>query len=178
MKKKYNVLVILAVMVLPFSLLSQGLDTYEASFEENYQSRIEKEYLFDVYIPEDITDAFLQLNKLIDADSREKFIYLAEEAATRKLHFSLGRWMIYNWQFYEGSRLSHHLKELGLSHPDDMARFIITTYHRSLNKKPLEVKALIEELVNARKAKILERRQNGKVLHEETRVRSADSGGR
>lgn len=43
-----------------------------AQFEKQYKERIQKEYLDDVYIPKDLTDAFVQLNRLIDSASKEK----------------------------------------------------------------------------------------------------------
>lgn len=75
--------------------------------------------------------------------------------------------MMHNWSFYEGSRLTVFLNGLGLYHPDDMARFIIITYHRSINRNPLEVKALITNLQEKRKATDQERLLKGQVIHQE-----------
>ncbi|MEL6925841.1 MAG: DUF6794 domain-containing protein [Bacteroidota bacterium] len=143
-------------------------ENFEESFEKEYQRRIKKEYLYRVYIPKDLADAFIQLNRLTDKESLARFKNASEEVASRKLHFSLGRWMIHNWGFYGGSRLSHYLRNIGISHPDDMARFIIITYHRNLNKQKLEVKALIEKLRADRQTEVEKRRT---ILHEETRQR-------
>jgi hypothetical protein len=138
-----------------------------AQFEKQYKERIQKEYLDDVYIPKDLTDAFIQLNRLIDNASKEKFKHAPEEVVARRLHFSLGRWIIHNWSFYEGSRLTIFINGLGLSHPDDMARFIIIAYHRSINRNPLEVKALVTDLQEKRKAIDQERLLKGQVIHQE-----------
>ncbi len=138
-----------------------------AQFEKQYKERIQKEYLDDVYIPKDLTDAFVQLNRLIDSASKEKFKKAPEDVVAQRLHFSLGRWMMHNWSFYEGSRLTVFLNGLGLYHPDDMARFIIITYHRSINRNPLEVKALITNLQEKRKATDQERLLKGQVIHQE-----------
>lgn len=165
--------VIVLVLSFDFQLHAQGekpavTESFEEAFEKEYQRRIKKEYLYRVYIPKDLADAFIQLNRLSDRESINKFKGAPEEVASRKLHFSLGRWIIHNWGFYGGSRLSHYLKNLGLTHPDDMARFIIMTYHRNLNKKKLDVKPLIEQLIAERKAELDKRRT---ILHEETRIR-------
>ena len=143
----------------------------EDPYEKAYQERIKKEYLFGVYIPKDLADCFIQLNRLVDSPSRNKFKNMPEEAAATKLHFSLGRWIIYNWGFYGGSRLSNYLSKLGISNPDDMARFIIITYHRNLNKQKLEVKSLIEFFKKKKEKAIEERKKRGKVIHEERRKR-------
>lgn len=127
--------------------------------EKSYKERIAKEEIDGVYIPKDVTEAFSELDRLISSDGKNKFRAATEETVTKKLFFSLGRWVSYNWGFYEGSRLSHHLKEkFNLSHPDDMAIFIITAYHRSLNKKPIDIQPLAEKIKQKRLADLKDRR--------------------
>lgn len=103
-----------------------------------------------VYIPKDLDDAFKELSDLSSPESLQKFKLSDEMTAAKKLHFGLGRWIIYNWNFYEGSRFSHYLKQKGLSHPDDMAKFVMICFHRHLNNKPLEEEELIKVLVDER----------------------------
>jgi len=148
----------------------------KAEFDSLYQKRITQEYLYEVYIPRDLTDAFIQLNRLIDEPSKQKFRTLEEEEAANRLFFSLGRWITHNWGFYGGSRLSHFLRELGISHPEDMARFIIITYHRNLNRRPLEVKALVERFQEERRLEAEKRLKEGTILYEETRKVGKDGG--
>lgn len=143
----------------------------EMTAEERYEWRIKQTKLYGVYIPKDLTDAFVELNKRIDRDSKAKFKDAEEAIVAKKLQFSLGRWMIVNWGFYEGSRLTSFLNKLDLHHPEDMARFVIVTFHRSVNRKPLEVKSLIEELKVKRAELEQDRLLQGEILHEETRVR-------
>lgn len=160
----------LAWIVVGVVVLSAQKDppaTLEA-FEEEYQKRIRKEYLFGTYIPKDLGDAFFQLNKLIDKESRLKFLRAGEMEAARKLHFSLGRWIMYNWGFYEGSRLSHYLRErYGLSYPDDMARFLIIAYHRSGNRKDLALDELAGKFTAHRQAEWKKELLKGQVIHSE-----------
>lgn len=141
----------------------------EKDFEEAYKRRVSQEMLFGVYIPEDLTDAFIQLNKLIDDDSRAKFRSMPEEAASVKLHFSLGRWIMHNWGFYGGSRFSKYLNTLGLYDPDIMTRFVIITYHRNLNRKPLEVKNLLDYFEAQKEKAVAEEKSKQKVISEQTR---------
>ena len=147
----------------------ETLDEYEKA----YQRRIRQEAIRGVYIPKDIGDAFAQLNRLTDKESRAKFKDIPEALAAQKLHFSLGRWLIVNWGFYEGSRFTVWLNQVGLFHPDDMARFVILTYHRNLNRNPLEVKALVEQLLAARKQTEEEQKKKSSktIISEETRKR-------
>ena len=79
-----------------------------------------------------------------------------EKEVCKKLHFGIGRWMILNWNFYEGSRLSHYLKQEGLLHPDDMAQYILRTLHRHLNQLELQKENIIAELKEARMKEINE----------------------
>ena len=142
-----------------------------AKFEKEYQKRVKKERLFGVYIPKDLADSFSQLNRLTTQSSKQIFRNAPEEIAIKKLHFSLGRWIIHNWGFYGGSRLSHYLKELGVTHPDDQARMIIRSYHRYLNKQPLDVKQQVEGVLAAQKAKVDEKLKKATILHTEKRKR-------
>jgi hypothetical protein len=141
----------------------------EEQYQKEYNKRIKRERLFGVYIPKDLPDAYTQLNRLTPIEAKAKFKRVEEEIAAKKLHFSLGRWIIHNWGFYGGSRLSHYIKKMGLSHPDDQAQLIIRTYHRYLNKKPLDIKKTAEDLQEARIKKLEERKKKGKVISKEKR---------
>lgn len=164
---------LLYILAMCISVAAVAQDAQPAAskeaFQKEYQRRIKQTHLDQVYIPSDLGDAFVQLNKLIDTESKEKFKNLSEEAAARRLFFSLGRWIMHNWSFYDGSRLSHYLRELGISHPEDMAQFIIISYHRNLNRQPLDVKSQIEFYQEKRRKETEERLQKAKIIHEETR---------
>ncbi len=167
-----NILLLLAVFFI-HNVSAQPPST-EDEFELAYQKRIKKEYVNNVYIPKDLADAFIQLNRLIDEDSKKKFLSVPDSIAAKKLHFSLGRWMIHNWGFYEGSRFSHYLKGLGIFFPDDMAKFIIITYHRNLTKSELKVKELMESIQKAREKEKEAKKMEGVILKEEKRIRPHD----
>ena len=170
--KKYLFFLLIGLSFLPDVSFSQiGPPNNKAEFEKMYNRRIRQRILNRVYIPKDMADAFNELNKKIDAGSKAKYISIPEEAAARKLHFSLGRWMITNWSFYEGSRFSKYLKDIGITHPDDMAQFTMRCYHRHLSEKPLDVKPLIIEIKERRKKEADERKGGGEVIHEEKRIR-------
>ncbi|PHN08398.1 hypothetical protein CRP01_00360 [Flavilitoribacter nigricans DSM 23189 = NBRC 102662] len=151
--------------------LKAEAEAEKSALEQDYETRVRQEVLYGVYIPKDLAESFSELNKRTDADSRKKFTAMSEEDARHKLHFSLGRWIIHNWGFYGGSRLSKYLNDVGIFDPDDMARFIIITYHRELNGKPLGVKELVEGFQEVRKAEKEQRLKEGKVIHQETRKR-------
>ena len=121
-------------------IISSAQILTDEEFNKIYQENIQKEFINDVYIPIDVADAMKQLDLLSDDKGKSKLLEADENLAADRLVYGLGKWMIVYWNFYEGSRLSHHLKEYGLSHPEDMAKFLITTYHRYLRNAPLELK--------------------------------------
>lgn len=139
----------------------------EDEFEKNYNWRIRQERLAGVYIPRDLVNSFEELNRLIDSGGKQRFQQAPEEEAVRRLYFSFGRWIIQKWGFYEGSRLSHYLRTMGVYHPEDMAHVVIVSYHRYLNKTPLELKAQILAIQEKRKKENEERLKKGTILHEE-----------
>jgi hypothetical protein len=113
-----------------------------------------------VYIPKDLDDAFAQLDKLSSQESLSKFQNAPEEVVAKKLHFGLGRWMAYNWNFDEGSRFSHYLRKMGLSTIDHMINFMLISYHRYLNKVPQDYENRIniyKEQIEKEKREMMEK---------------------
>ena len=110
----------------------------EAEYQANYNKRITLEMINGVYIPADLEDAFSELNRLSDPRGVAEFKSAPEDSIRRKLHFGLGKWILVNWGLEDGSRYSHHLKQKGITLPDDMVEFTIVTWHRKLNGQPLK----------------------------------------
>lgn len=171
-------LILMALLVgmvqLTGPLFAQEYDKPANTLEEQrkrYQERIKLTHIYDVYIPQDVDDAMTNLDKLTSPEAREKYAAATEEVAVQKLFFSLGRWMILNWGFEEGSRLSHHLRERGVYHPDDMARVLMTSYHRYLHGKPLELDEQVAVIRERLRKERLERIKQGTILHQERRPR-------
>ncbi len=149
-----------------------GPPSTEAEFEQQYQDRIRKEMLNGVYIPKNLEDAMLELDKRVSPEARLKFKALPEDSVCSLMHHRLGQWMILNWGFYGGSRLSNYLRSAGVTFPDDMADFLILAYHRRQNGKPIAIKELATEFRERRKKEYQEEIKNGKVIHEEVRKRN------
>lgn len=138
----------------------------EKEFDAEYARRIQLAEIDGVYIPVDLADAFGEIQRLSDAEDIAKFRDAAEDTISTRLHFGLGRWIIHNWGFYQGSRLSHHLKEeLGLTHPDDMARLIIVSFHRHLNHRALDVEMQAKALLEKREKERIERERRKEVIY-------------
>ncbi|MBX2816100.1 MAG: hypothetical protein KTR24_08885 [Saprospiraceae bacterium] len=129
-----------------WSQASQALSEHQEAYEE----RILQERLNGRYIPIDVEDALRILDEIAAGPAAQRALALDEETFVSKLFFGFGRWMTINWSFYDGSRLSHHLRTAGLSHPDDMTKAMMIWFHRHLQEKPLEKEKLIADLREAR----------------------------
>lgn len=149
----------------------------EQEFEKQYQERIRKDKLNGVYIPKNLDDALLQLDKLISAESKQKILAIPEDSVCMALHNRLGQWMITNWGFYGGSRISHYLRSAGITYPDDMADFLIMAFHRKLNGKPVGIKELAIAFREKRKKDWEKEKKEGKVIHEEKRKKTPPKTG-
>lgn len=139
-----------------FVFICAGICQTVEEFEANYAKRIKEEMLFGVYIPADLEEAYAELNRLADPQGIISFKVAPEDSIRRKLHFGFGRWIMSNWEFEQGSRLSHYLKSKGISMPDDMVSVIIVTWHRRLNGRPERLNeeiAMINQRMAADKAK-------------------------
>lgn len=153
--------------VLLFGQKFESPASNKEQFEAQYQKRIKLDSINGVYIPKNTNDAFDQLNKKIDAKSKEKFMRTSEDTISRIAVKSLGSWMIRNWSFFEGSRLAAYLKTIGVFHPEDQAAFLVIGYYRYLNKLPLEEEKRIKEIQEKRKAEVNARKLKGTLLSEE-----------
>ncbi len=170
--KLYTVLSFIALMGASDYLFAQGQPAAtEEEYEESYEWRVRQEMLYGVYIPRDLAEVFVQLNRLSEPSDRANFERLSEQGAATRPFFGLGRWMSHNWGFYGGSRLTAYLNTMGLFHPDDMTRFLLVMYHRHLNKKPLDPLPVVEGFLQLRKEEEKNRLlENGEVLFEESRI--------
>jgi hypothetical protein len=159
-----NIVTFCFFLTLSAAVFAQAPANTLTEYQVNYEKRIHQDKIAGVYIPKDLFDAFKELDKKIDADSRQKFTAMTEEQAEHKLFFSLNRWICTNWGFYEGSRLSHYLRKTGVTFPEDMASLIIVAYQRNLLKKDLNVKGLVETYKEKRKQEQLKKLQTGTVI--------------
>lgn len=151
-------LLLLSFTVTGFS--QKKVPTHLKKQEREYQRRIKKAYINKVYIPKDLGECFIELNKLTSRESRAKFKGMSEADARVKLHYSLGRWIWHNWGLFEGSRLSVYFNKTKVNHPEDMATFIIIAYHRYLNKKEIKAKEIAQALREARDRARNKRKKN------------------
>ena len=169
MQQKFLVFLFL-LFFMNTGIFAQSKDKPILPKDSLYLENIKKSRLYGVYIPRDIDDAMLKLMELTDENARKPLMTLDEATMAKKLYFGLGRWMEYNWNFEEGSRLSHYLRIKGLLYTEDMTRFMLVTFHRFINKKPLKSEELISQFIAERKKKTKEEHEKMKVLQIEKKI--------
>lgn len=116
--------------------------TFQFSFGQKSNEKIEKvklDTIDGVYIPKNLEDCFIQIDKMLNDSLRTEFKKISEEDFTGKTHFGLGIWMRNNWSLWGGSRLSKYFNEKEIYHPDDMSGIILTSYHRRLTDKKIDL---------------------------------------
>ena len=172
MKHKNYMMLLFFLLPLVRTYAQEGLPNDEAEYEKQYQERIKKDKLYGVYIPKNLDDAMQQLNKIISTESQAVIKTIPEDSVCLALHNRLGQWMILNWGFYGGSRLSHYLRSAGVTYPDDMADFLILSYHKTLNGQPINIRELATAFRERRKKEFQEEKKEGQVISEETKKKN------
>lgn len=160
-----KIVVCVFLSFLAFLPLCHG-QSFEDQYQQQYNENIAKEYINDVYIPVDVMDAMRMLDNLSNDAGRSRLLEAEEHIAAERLVLGLGKWMMVNWNFFDGSRLSHHLRTYGVTLPDDMAKFLIVTYHRYLRMVPLELEERGQQIFDLRKAEQEERNKAKIVIQE------------
>jgi predicted Zn-ribbon and HTH transcriptional regulator len=97
-----------------------------------------------------------------------------------ELHFGTGMGIRNGWELWKGkNRISRFFKSKGITHPDDMSSIILTSFHRDLNNKPIDLEGQIsvyQEYWNKLKNKKKSLKQKFKELEIGTVVQVAFSG--
>jgi len=142
----------------------------QSKMDSIYQANLTKKEINGIYIPANMKEAFRELVHLSSEQSLDKLKAAPEDVASSKLHLGLGKWIAAKWNFYEGSRFTKYLNELGVSDPDDMIQFTIVSFHRFLNQRDLELKERGAVYQKKTQAELEERLKNARIIT--TRKRS------
>jgi hypothetical protein len=95
--------------------------------------------------PTTLDETFLYLNQMFDDTDKYGFMTLPEDIATGRHHRGLGMWIRNNWGLWRNSELKRFFLHKGVGHPDDMSGIILTSYHRYLNSKPIDLDGQIKK---------------------------------
>jgi hypothetical protein len=94
-----------------------------------FQARMTLDTIEGVYIPKNLEDCFIQLDKILKTVDKEDIKKLESRSNMISYHMGLGLWMRNNWGLWGGSRLLKYFKERGVSHPDSMSSIILYNYY-------------------------------------------------
>ena len=107
-----------------------------------------KKYEDDRYIPLDLEDALNYLEYRTNDEVKSEFMNIEEKEVIAAAHFSWGMYLRNNWWLWSGmSGISLYFKELGIFHADDMSSIILTSYHRRLNGKEINLDEQVRKYI-------------------------------
>jgi hypothetical protein len=99
-----------------------------------------------IKIPASLEECFVWMKDGPSEETQREFKEMPEDKAVALSHHSYGRWIRNNWGLWaKDGPLYKLMTELGLDHPDDMSGLIITSFHRHLNGKSLDVEGQVKK---------------------------------
>lgn len=96
---------------------------------EAYKKRIVADSINGLYIPKNLEECFLELNRLLKPKDIAAIKNLKNRYQTILYHHGLGTWLRNNWGLWGGSRLQQYLIKKGLGEPDSMSATILEYYY-------------------------------------------------
>jgi hypothetical protein len=118
------------------------------------------------YIPKNLNDA-LDYMDCVWKD-KEVFKNKSEGDAIADAHFAGGQWIRNDWELWKAKNsLYRQFKSLGVTFPEDISTIILTSFHRRLNNKDIDLDGQIRQYKDYKKQKetlITERNEQGKNL--------------
>jgi len=139
---KIRLILLLVCLFNCFDVFSQNENETQ---NDEYENRIKMDTINGVYIPIDLDDCIVQLNRLLPDSFKTEIIKMTKDEFTGSVHFGLGMWLRNNWGLWGGSRLEVYLLNFDLIHPDTMSDFILGCYHKSLQGKRINVKQEVKK---------------------------------
>ncbi len=132
----------------PFDLAKEAdrINAKADSVTHADERRRQQNFLLDsingVYIPKNLKDSFVRLDKMLSDTLKQKLRNPDPNYGLAEFHFSLGLWMRNGWQLWGGSRMQQYFLRLGVHHPDDMSGIILRSYSDYLNGKEVDEKSI------------------------------------
>jgi hypothetical protein len=99
------------------------------------EKRLIAEKINGVYIPRDLGECFIELEKLLSEIDKNEIRALPKRDDMIRYHMGLGTWMRNNWGLWGGSRLYKYFHDKGLPHPEDMSSIVLFYYYDWLTDK-------------------------------------------
>jgi outer membrane protein assembly factor BamB len=123
--------------------------------EQAYKKRLMLESIDGIYIPKDLCECFIELDKFLSYADKNKIKELPKKSDVISYHFSLGMTLRNRWGLWSGSRLQAYFNNQGIYQPDDMSGAILDGYYYWLksnrgacedNRKDKDITSIIKDL--------------------------------
>ncbi len=93
------------------------------------ERRMFAERIDGVYIPRDLGECFVELDRLVSEIDKQEMRALPKRENMIQYHLSLGMWMRNNWGLWGGSRLYKYFHDKALTDPEDMSSIVLFYYY-------------------------------------------------
>jgi len=103
--------------------------------KEEWKKRIVADSINGFYIPKNLEECFIELNKILKPKDIATIKNLENSDKLSLYHLGLGMWLRNNWGLWGGSRLQHYFFDKGIKHPDNMSGIILKFYYDWVNEK-------------------------------------------
>ena len=117
----------------------------EKAWEQEDKIRYETDTLRGIYIPKDVEDCVVEIDKMVRDSTKYQILDLHEDEFAANQNQYFGRILRNNWQLWNGSRLSQYFSLKGIQHPEAMSGFILKSYHRYLAEKTIDLPGQIQQ---------------------------------
>jgi hypothetical protein len=94
-------------------------------------------------LPPLLEDCLCKLAEMHSTDLNQ-WKEMPERQAIGVCHHGLGQQIRNDWGLWGESTLSKFFNRVGIHHPDDMSGIILTSYHRRLNGRPIDLEGQIQ----------------------------------
>jgi len=99
------------------------------------ERRMTAEKIDGVYIPRDLGECFVELDRLLSEIDKNEMRALPKQRDMIQYHLSLGMWMRNNWGLWGGSRLYKYFQDKALTDPEEMSSIVLFYYYDWLTGK-------------------------------------------
>jgi hypothetical protein len=138
MNKQISIISILIFFLNTFGFCQSSVDTIGID-------KFKTDSINGIYIPKDLNDCFTQIDGFWNDSLKNQVKLWTEDEFCGNAHFGFGMWMRNNWGLWSGSRLKVYFNDTGIYHPDDMSGIILTSYHRYLTGKKVDLKKQLKQ---------------------------------
>ncbi|MFA4870001.1 MAG: DUF6794 domain-containing protein [Pedobacter sp.] len=111
---------------------SLALEEKESEKKEQareFERRLSMDSVNHVYIPANMEECMVELDKVLNPNSKKQILAYKSRGDMLGLHHGLGMWIRNNWGLWGGSRLLKYFRDRGPSEPDGLSSMILYNYY-------------------------------------------------